>query len=86
MLQERIREIEQQRADRATELRLLEGVDALCARVQEAREESSFEVQQKVVQLVVHRIVVEENQVLIEHVVPRGPARLQPEHPAAAHP
>jgi site-specific DNA recombinase len=43
MLRERVREIEQQRADRAAELRLLEGVDAFCASVREAMEEPSFE-------------------------------------------
>jgi site-specific DNA recombinase len=79
MLRERVREIAQQRADRAAELRLLAGVDAFCASVRGAMEEPSFEVQQKVVQLVVNRIVVEDHQVLIEHVVPTGPVRLQPE-------
>jgi site-specific DNA recombinase len=80
MLRERVREIEQQRADRAAELRLLEGVDAFCASVRGAMEEPSFEVQQKVVQLVVNRVVVEDSRVIIEHVVPAGPVRLQPEH------
>jgi hypothetical protein len=42
-------------------------------------EEPSFTVQQKVLQLVVHRIVVEDHQVIIEHVVPTGPVRWQPE-------
>jgi site-specific DNA recombinase len=79
MLRERVREIAQQRADRAAELRLLEGVDAFCASVRGAMEAPSFAVQQKVIQLVVHRIVVEDSQVLIEHVVPTGPVRLQPE-------
>jgi hypothetical protein len=37
-------------------------------------------VQQKVLQLVVDRIVVEDSRVIIEHVVPTGPVRLQPEH------
>jgi site-specific DNA recombinase len=50
MLRERVREIEQQRADRAAELRLLDGVDAFCASVRGAMEEPSFEVQQQVVQ------------------------------------
>ena len=50
LLRERVREIEQQRADRAAELRLLEGVDAFCASVRGAMEEPSFEVQQQVVQ------------------------------------
>ena len=69
MLRERVREITQQRADRAAELRLLEGVDAFCASVRGA-----------VVQFVVNRIVVEDSRVIIEHVVPTGPVRLQPEH------
>jgi site-specific DNA recombinase len=80
MLRERAREIEQQRADRTAELRLLEGVDAFCASVRGAMEEPSFEVQQKVLQLVVDRIVVEDTRVVIEHIVPSGPVRLQPEH------
>jgi hypothetical protein len=44
--------------------------------------EPSFTIQQKVLQLVVNRIVVGDNQVVIEHVVPSGPVRLQTEqHP-----
>jgi len=80
MLRERVREITQQRTERSAELRLLEGVDAFCTSVQGAMEEPSFTVQQKVLQLVVNRIVVEDSQVIIEHVVPTGPVRLQTEH------
>lgn len=80
MLRERVREIEQQRADRTAELRLLEGVDAFCASVRGAMEDPSFEVQQQVLQLVVDRIVVQDTRVVIEHIVPSGPVRLQPEH------
>jgi site-specific DNA recombinase len=80
MLRIRVQEIEQLRMDRAAELRLLEGVDAFCASVQGALEEPSFGIQQKVIQLVVNRIVVEDSRVIIEHVVPTGPVRLQPEH------
>jgi site-specific DNA recombinase len=80
MLRERVREIAQQRADRAAERRLREGVDAFCASVRGATEAPSFEVQQKVVQFVVNRIVVEDNRVIVEHVVPTGPVRLQTEH------
>jgi site-specific DNA recombinase len=79
MLRERMREIEQQRTDRAVELRLLEGVEALCASIRGALEEPSFEIQQKVLQLVVDRIVVEDSRVLIEHIVPTGLVRLQTE-------
>jgi hypothetical protein len=77
MLRERVREIAQQRSERSAELRLLEGVGAFCTSIREAMEEPSLTVQQKVLQLVVNRIVVEDNQVLIEHVVPTGPVRLQ---------
>jgi site-specific DNA recombinase len=86
MLRERVREIAQQRMDRATELRLLEGVDAFCVSVRGAMEDPAVEVQQKVVQLVVNRIVVEDSRVIIEHVIPTGPVRLQPEHPAPGTP
>jgi site-specific DNA recombinase len=79
MLRERVREIEQQRTERTAELRLLEGVEAFCTSIREAMEEPSFTVQQKVLQLVVNRIVVADHQVIIEHVVPTGPVRLQTE-------
>jgi len=61
------------------EVRLLEGVEAFCASVRRSLEEPSFEVKQKVLQLVVDRIVVEESRVVIQHVVPTGAVRLQPE-------
>src|SRR5215813_3130900 len=80
MLRARVQEIEQQRVDRAAELRLLEGVDACCASIQGALETPAFAVQQQVVQFVVNRIVVEDSQVILEHVVPTGPVRLQTEH------
>ena len=79
-LRARVQEIEQQRQDRAAELRLLEGVEAFCASVRDAMVAPSFEVKQKVLQLVVQRIVVEDHRITIEHVVPSGPIRLQPEH------
>jgi site-specific DNA recombinase len=79
MLRERVREIAQQRTERTAELRLLEGVDAFCTSVREAMDDPSFAVQQKVLQLVVDRIVVEDSRVIIEHVVPTGPVRLQTE-------
>jgi hypothetical protein len=80
MLRERVRAIAQQRSERSAELRLLEGVDAFCTSVRGAMEDSSFTVQQNVLQSVVNLIVVEDSQVIIEHVVPTGPVRLQTEH------
>jgi site-specific DNA recombinase len=80
LLRARVQEIEQQRQDRAAELRLLEGVEAFCAGIRDAMVAPAFEVKQKVLQLVVQRIVVEDHRITIEHVVPSGPIRLQPEH------
>src|SRR3977135_449661 len=66
--------------------RLLEGVDAFCASIRDAMVAPSFEVKQKVLQLIVQRIVVEDHRIIIEHVVPSGPIRLQPERHAPAGP
>ena len=83
LLRTRVQEIEQQRLDRSAELRLLEGVEAFCASVRDAMVAPSFEVKQKVLQLVLQHIVVEDHRLIIEHVVPSGPIRLQPErHPS----
>jgi site-specific DNA recombinase len=79
MLQERLRVIEQQRTSRENELRLLEGVEAFCASVRGSLEEPSFEVRQKVLQLVVDRVMVEDSRVVIQHIVPTRPVRLQTE-------
>jgi site-specific DNA recombinase len=49
-LRARVQEIEQQRLDRAAELRLLEGVDAFCTSIRDAMVTPSFEVKQKVLQ------------------------------------
>jgi site-specific DNA recombinase len=80
LLRARVQEIAQQRLDRAAELRLLEGVDAFCTSICDAMVAPSFEIKQKVLQLVIQRIVVEDHRIIIEHVVPSGPIRLQPEH------
>jgi hypothetical protein len=79
MLQERLRAIEQQRTSRENELRVLEGVEAFCASVRGSLAEPSFEVKQKVLQLVVDRVVVEDSRVVIQHIIPTGPVRLQTE-------
>src|SRR4030095_2610426 len=79
MLQERVRAIEQQRTSRENELRVLEGSEAFCASVRGSLEEPSFEVKQKVLQLVVDQVVVEDSRVVIQHIIPTGPVRLQTE-------
>lgn len=81
MLRERLREIEKDRTDREQELRLLEGLEAFCQSVRGTLEEPTFDVRQKVLQLVVDRIVVEETRIVIHHVMPVGPVRLRTDHP-----
>ncbi len=78
-LRARREELAQQATARDQQLRLLAGVDDFCASVRAALQNPSFAVQQKVLQLVVDRIVVEDDQIVIHHIVPTGPVRLQPE-------
>ncbi len=76
-LRERLSEIGRQRADREQEVRLLTGLDEFCESVRGALVEPSLETKQKVLQLVVDRIVVEDSKITIHHIVPTGPVRLQ---------
>ena len=79
MLRERLTELGRQRADREQEVRSLTGLNEFCESVRGALVEPSFETKQKVLQLVVDRIVVEDSKITIHHVVPTGPVRLQTE-------
>lgn len=83
MLKRRLAEIRGKRADRELEIRLVRGLEQFCESVQEALEDPSFEAKQQVLRLVVDRIVVEDTRVVVHHVVPTGPIRLQTERPAA---
>jgi site-specific DNA recombinase len=76
-LRERLEEVAAQRADRERQLRLVEGVEAFCASVRAGLDHPSFALKQWVLQLVVDRIVVEDKRVVVHHVVPTGPVRLQ---------
>jgi site-specific DNA recombinase len=80
MLRARLDEIRRQRQEREQEIRLLQGLDAFCASVQEALVEPSFEIKRKVLQLVVDRIIVEDTRLVVRHIVPTGSVRLQTEH------
>ncbi|MDQ3928024.1 MAG: hypothetical protein M3328_02630 [Chloroflexota bacterium] len=82
MLKERLSEIDRERADREQEVRLLQGVDEFCESVRESLVEPSFETRQKVLQLVVDRIIVEDSKLIIHHVIPAGPIRLRTEQRA----
>jgi len=79
VLSERLREIKQQRVEREQEIRLLAGLEEFRASICGALEEPGYVVKQKVLQLVIDRIMVEEERVTIRHVVPTGPVRLQTE-------
>jgi site-specific DNA recombinase len=80
VLRQRLGELQHQRQEREQELRLLQGLDGFCTSIRSALTEPSFAVKQKVLQLVVDRIIVEDTQLVIRHIVPTGPVRLQPRH------
>ena len=77
-LRERLSELERQRQEREQELRLLQGVEAFCSSIRTALEEPSWEVKRQVLELVVDQIIVEDTEVIIRHIIPAGPVRLQP--------
>jgi site-specific DNA recombinase len=82
-LRARLREINAQRESREPQLRVVQGIDEFCASLRTALQDPSDVVKQKVLQLVVDRIVVDEHQLTIRHVVPTGPVRLQTRPPGA---
>ncbi len=83
MLKRRLSEIHEKRVDREQQIRLLEGLEQFSESVRDSLQEPSFETRQQVLRLVVDRIVVENDKVVIHHVVPTGPVRLQTRHQAA---
>ncbi len=78
-MQKRVYEIDQQRIDRQQELRLLQGLDEFCGSVKNAVVNANFLVKQKILQLVVDRIIIDAQQITIQHIVPTGTFRLQTE-------
>ncbi|WP_448207485.1 recombinase family protein [Azospirillum sp. sgz302134] len=83
MLRTRLDEIGRQRQEREQEIRLLQDLDDFCASIQESLVDPSFDIKRKVLQLVVDRIIVEDARLIVRHIVPAGPVRLQTEHQAA---
>jgi site-specific DNA recombinase len=77
VLTDRLREIERQRHDRENEIRLLQGTGAFCDSVAHALAEPAPDLKQKVLQLVVDRVIVEDAGVVVRHIVPTGPVSLQ---------
>jgi site-specific DNA recombinase len=80
VLTNRLQELHQQRQAREQELRLLQGLEGFCASIHEALANPTFAVKQKVLPLVVDRIIVEDTRLVIRHVIPIGPVGLQPRH------
>src|SRR5215213_6511069 len=77
-LQDRLDEIRCQRSGREQELRLLQGLEAFCEGIRDALIDPPFETKQKVLRLVIDQVVVEEDRLVIRHVVPTTPVGLQP--------
>jgi site-specific DNA recombinase len=77
VLRERLQEIEQQQMERTQELRVVQGLVEFCTSMHSALQNPEYGIKQKVLQLVVDRIVVDEQQLTIRHVVPTGPVKLQ---------
>ena len=77
-LRARLDEIRRQRAEREQEIRLLQGLEAFCAGIRDALLDPPFEIMQKVLRLVVDRVILEEDRLVIRHIVPMTPTGLQP--------
>jgi hypothetical protein len=54
--------------------------------MQAALKTRDFDLKQKVLQLVVDRVIVEDQQLTIRHIIPTGPIRLQTGSLAAGRP
>ena len=81
-LRERLGEIQRQHREREQEIRLLEGLEGFCASICDALKEPSFDTKQKILRLVVDRILVEDDRLVIKHIVPAVPFRLRPGSPS----
>ena len=77
-LRERLDEIGRQRSEREREIRLLQGLEAFCAGIRDALVAPPFEIRQKVLRLVVDRVILQEDMAVIRHIVPMTPIGLQP--------
>jgi site-specific DNA recombinase len=76
---ERLQPLQQQRSEREDQLRLIQGAEVFCASIQEALVAPAFAIKQQVLQLVVDRIVVTDEEIVVHHIIPTGPFRLQTE-------
>ncbi|MCP4050913.1 MAG: recombinase family protein [bacterium] len=78
ILKKRIEELNKTRLDREKGLRLIQGVEDFCQGIRGSlKKELPFEVKQKIIQLVLDRIIVEEAKIVIHHIIPTHHVRLQ---------
>ena len=82
-LRARLDEIRRQHSEREQQLRLLQSLEAFCAGIRDTLIDPPFETKQKVLRLVIDQVILEEDRLVIRHVVPTTPVGLQP-HPRQA--
>ena len=82
-LQARRDEINRQHSEREQELRLLQGLDAFCDGMRDKLTDPPFETRRGVLRLVIDQVIIEDDRLVIRHVVPTAPVGLQP-HPRQA--
>lgn len=73
LLRDRLGEIQARRTDREQELRLLEGLETFCDGIRGALDEPAFDLKQRILRLVIDRIIVEDARVVIRHIIPIPP-------------
>jgi len=71
-------EINRQHSEREQELRLLQGLDAFCDGIRDKLTDPPFETRQSVLRLVIDQVIMEEDRLVIRHVVPTASVGLQP--------
>jgi hypothetical protein len=64
--------------EREREIRLLQGLEAFCAGIRDTLLDPPFEIRQKVLRLVLDRVILADDKVVVRHIVPMTPIGLQP--------
>ena len=77
VLRQRLGELEDAHHSRQHHLQMIQGVEEFCTSMQEALKTTNFDLKQKILQLVVDRVIVDDQQLTIRHIIPTGPIRLQ---------
>jgi site-specific DNA recombinase len=77
VLRQRLTELAEAQHSHQQQFQLRQGVEEFCTSMQTALKTTDFDLKQKVLQLVVDRVIVEDQQLTIRHLIPTGPIRLQ---------